>query len=138
MTLWQYLQTSASKSSRSKTNPQVNGDLVRDLESLAKKKGQTPDELIILLLNQGVDTHRQADHDHHSWEKLSAREKQVAAWMCHGLTNRQIAAHLVISPETVKTHARHLLRKFALRSRRELRARLKDWDMSKWREEGDC
>ena len=138
MTLWQYLQTSVSKSSRSKTTPQANRDLVRDLESLAKREGRTPDDLIILLLNQGVDTYRQADHDHHSWEKLSAREKQVAAWMCHGLTNRQIAAHLVISPETVKTHVRHLLRKFTLRSRRELRARLKDWDLSEWRENRDC
>ena len=137
MTLWQYLQTSVSKPSRSKKNPQVNGDLVRDLESLAKREGRTPDDLIIVLLSQGVDAYRQADHDHHSWEKLSAREKQVAAWMCSGLTNRQIAAYLVVSPETVKTHVRHLLHKFNLRSRRELRARLKDWDLSEWREDRD-
>lgn len=138
MTLWQYLQTSVSKSSRSEVNPRVNGDLVRDLESLAKREGRTPDDLIILLLNQGVNAFHQADHDHRSWEKLSAREKQVAAWICDGLTNRQIAAHLVVSPETVKTHVRHLLRKFNLRSRRELRARLKGWDLSEWRENRDC
>jgi DNA-binding CsgD family transcriptional regulator len=138
MTLWQYLQTNVSRSTRSKTDPQANGDLVRDLEALAKREGRTPDDLIILLLNQGVNAYRQADHDHRSWEKLSAREKQVAAWICAGLTNRQIAAHLVVSPETVKTHVRHLLRKFNLRSRRELRARLKDWDLSEWREDQDC
>ena len=138
MTLWQYLQTSAAKTSRSSKNRQADGDLLRDLETLAKREGRTPDDLIIWLLNQGLDAYRQADHDHRCWEKLSPREKEVAARMCGGLTNRQIAAELVISPETVKTHARNLLRKFALRSRRELRVRLKDWDLGEWRTDGDC
>ncbi|MBM3136870.1 MAG: helix-turn-helix transcriptional regulator [Chloroflexi bacterium] len=138
MTLWQHFQTSPSKSSRPKSNTPVNDDLARDLESLAEREGCTPDEIILLLLNQGLEAHRQSDHDHRSWERLSAREKQVAALMCDGLTNRQIAARLVISPETVKTHVRHLLRKFNLRARKELRARLKDWDLSEWREDRDC
>jgi len=137
MTLWQYLQTSASRSSRSNIHPQVNRDLVRDLESLAKREGRAPDDFILLLLNQGLDAYRQTDSDHRSWEKLSAREKEVAALMCGGLTNRQIAARLVISPETIKTHVSHLLRKFGLRSRRELRTRLKDWDLSEWRSVGN-
>ena len=136
MTLWQYLQTNVSKSPRSKTSPRANGDLVRDLTSLAKREGHTPDDLIILLLNQGLDAYRQADHDHRSWEKLSPREKEVAVLMCGGLTNRQIAATLVVSPETVKTHVRHLLRKFGLLSRQELRERLKDWDLSEWHKQG--
>ena len=110
---------------------------MRDLESLAKREGRAPDDLIILLLNQGLDAYRQADSDHRSWEKLSAREKEVAALMCGGLTNRQIAARLVVSSETIKTHVSHLLRKFGLRSRRELRARLKDWDLGEWLIPGD-
>jgi DNA-binding NarL/FixJ family response regulator len=138
MTLWQYLQTNGSKSSRSKTNSLANGDLVRDLESLAKREGCTPDELILLLLNQGLEARRLVDRDHRSWEALSARERQVTALICDGLTNRQIAARLVISPETVKTHVQHLLRKFHLRARKELRERLKDWDLSEWREDQGC
>jgi len=137
MTLWQYLQTSASGSSRSNTHPRVNRDLMRDLESLAKREGRAPDDLILMLLNQGLDAYCQADRDHRSWERLSAREKEVAALMCGGLTNRQIAARLVVSPETIKTHVSHLLRKFGLRSRRELRTRLKDWDLSEWRNAGN-
>ena len=52
--------------------------------------------------------------------------------MCTGLTGRQIAARLVLSPETVKTHVRHILRKFNLSSRRELGRLLADWDLTPW------
>jgi len=48
-----------------------------------------------------------------------------------GLTNRQIAAALVISPETVKTHLRHTLEKFELRSKADLRLLLRDLDSSR-------
>ena len=37
-------------------------------------------------------------------EKLSRREQQVADAAARGLTNRQIAAELTISTETVKRH----------------------------------
>ena len=69
-------------------------------------------------------------------DDLTPRELEVLKLIGSGLTNRQVAAHLVISPETVKTHVRHLLRKFGIRSRRELRARLKDWDLGEWRVDG--
>jgi len=138
MSLWNHLQTSVSKTSRIRKYQAVDDNLLRDLETLALQESRTPDEIILLLLSQGLEAHRQKDSDHRSWEKLSAREKQVAALMCGGLTNRQIAARLVISPETVKTHVQHLLRKFHLRARKELRERLKDWDLSEWREGRDC
>jgi hypothetical protein len=38
----------------------------------------------------------------------------------------------VVSPETVKTHVRHILRKFNLSSRRELCRLLADWDFAPW------
>ena len=49
-----------------------------------------------------------------------------------GCTNRQIAARLVLSPETVKTHLRSVLHKFGLRSKAELRQALAGWDFSGW------
>ncbi len=66
------------------------------------------------------------------WEALSPREQQVAALVCLGFTNRQIADHLVLSHETVKTHVRNVLYKFDLRSKAELRQALADWDFSAW------
>jgi len=62
------------------------------------------------------------------WEMLSPRERQVADLACRRLTNRQIAADLVLSPETIRTHVRNILRKFGLHSRQDLRRLLADHD----------
>jgi DNA-binding CsgD family transcriptional regulator len=56
----------------------------------------------------------------------------VTALTCLGYTNRQIAARLVLSPETVKTHLRNVLRKFDLPTKAELRRALADWDFGDW------
>ncbi len=53
---------------------------------------------------------------------LSPREEQVAALAGGGLTNREIAARLCISPRTVELHVAASLRKLHLRSRHELGA----------------
>ena len=69
-----------------------------------------------------------------SAHSLTPREQDVAALACLGYTNRQIAARLGISPDTVKTHVRNLLHKFELHSKDELRSLLQDWDFSAWEE----
>jgi len=40
---------------------------------------------------------------------LTPRERQVATMICLGLTNRDVARILCISPETVKSHASSIL-----------------------------
>jgi DNA-binding NarL/FixJ family response regulator len=65
------------------------------------------------------------------WEILSPREKQITALTCLGYTNRQIAAKLDVSKDTVKGYVRQALVKFHLHSKNELRIRLGDWDFSK-------
>jgi DNA-binding CsgD family transcriptional regulator len=42
---------------------------------------------------------------------LSSREKEVLELIMIGLTNPQVAHKLCISPETVKSHRRHILKK---------------------------
>ena len=48
---------------------------------------------------------------------LSQRESQVLALLVEGLTNRLIAAQLVIGEETVKTHLRSIYRKLGVNDR---------------------
>jgi len=48
---------------------------------------------------------------------LTDREAEVLRLMAQGLTNAEIAVHLVVSPETVKTHVAHVLTKLDARDR---------------------
>jgi len=50
-------------------------------------------------------------------QSLSVRERDVLKLMAAGLTNREIAARLVISENTVQTHVAHVLSKLNVRSR---------------------
>ena len=84
-----------------------------------------------LLKNALVDRQISEAHLSH-WRALTSRQQQVAALTCLNFTNRQIAARLSISPQTVKAHLRNLLHRFELHSKTELRQALEDWDFSEW------
>ena len=132
MNLWQYLKAENDHLA----DEFETAGLLQRVESLAERDRRTPDEVVLMLLSQALEAQRSADHAHQHWQALSPREKQVAALVCAGLTGRQAAARLVVSPESVKTHMRHILRKFGLCSRRDLRALLEGWDLGAWAGEG--
>ncbi len=56
---------------------------------------------------------------HRSGDSLSPRERCIVELMSHGLSNKQIARRLGIAPETVKSHAKHILLKLAAQTRVE-------------------
>jgi len=67
------------------------------------------------------------------WATLTPREREVATLVCKRnghkhYTNPQIADKLGISRETVKIHVRHILSKFDLHSKVELRRALKGFN----------
>jgi DNA-binding NarL/FixJ family response regulator len=57
-----------------------------------------------------------------SSEPLTAREVRVALLAARGLSNKEIAAALFLSPKTIERHLSSIYRKRDLRSRTELAA----------------
>ncbi|MFN8456774.1 MAG: response regulator transcription factor [Anaerolineae bacterium] len=51
--------------------------------------------------------------------ELTSRELEVLRELAQGVSNREIADHLVIAENTVKNHVRNILAKLNLRNRRE-------------------
>jgi LuxR family transcriptional regulator, maltose regulon positive regulatory protein len=52
-------------------------------------------------------------------DPLTARERDVLAMISQGLSNKHIARALEISPETVKSHVKHIFLKLAVGTRAE-------------------
>ena len=52
-------------------------------------------------------------------DPLTAREREVLAMISQGLSNKRIARALEISPETVKTHVKHIFLRLEVRTRTE-------------------
>ena len=52
-----------------------------------------------------------------AWSRLSDREQEVIALLASGLNGEEIAARLVLSPETVKTHVRNAMQRLGARTR---------------------
>jgi LuxR family transcriptional regulator, maltose regulon positive regulatory protein len=52
-------------------------------------------------------------------DPLTARERDVLAMFSRGLSNKHIARVLEISPETVKSHVKHIFLKLAVGTRAE-------------------
>jgi DNA-binding CsgD family transcriptional regulator len=61
-----------------------------------------------------------------SYSALTRREREVLSLIAAGQTNREMAESLVVSPETVKTHVRHVLNKFGVARKAEICALIQE------------
>jgi predicted ATPase/DNA-binding CsgD family transcriptional regulator len=66
------------------------------------------------------------DSDWLGGEGLTTREREIAVLVARGLSNREIAARLVISKRTVDAHVNHIFAKLGLSSRVQLTIWLRD------------
>jgi len=114
----------------------VSDSLQVTLSTIAKDEGRPEHDLIPELLNAGLDQYTSKERIWKKWDSLSPRERDVAAFVCLGYTNRQIAARLSISPETVKDRLESVFRKFNINKRTELRLILSIWNFSEWEDQG--
>ncbi len=62
----------------------------------------------------------------HEPTPLTRREQQVADLIARGLSNKDIAATLVVSPRTAESHAQHILTKLGFTSRAQVAAWITD------------
>ena len=132
MMIWQRVLLALGYTPAKRLVFQADEDLLQTLQTIAEREQRHTSEIASELLSSALARRQVDDGLISRWCFLSPREQQVAALTCLNLTNRQIAAKLVITPETAKTHVRNVLRKFDLHSKAELRRALADWDFSAW------
>jgi DNA-binding CsgD family transcriptional regulator/tetratricopeptide (TPR) repeat protein len=71
-----------------------------------------------------------AEPETHGWTALTPSELSVARLVADGLTNREVAERLFLSPHTVNSHLRHVFTKLGINSRVELARLARDYEMA--------
>jgi two-component system response regulator NreC len=132
MTIWQRILRVLGYAPPSRLAFHADEELLQSLQTIAEREQRHTGEIASELLSSALAQRQVDDGLVARWRFLSPREQQVAALTCLNFTNRQIAARLMITPDTAKTHVRNVLRKFDLHSKAELRRALADWDFSAW------
>jgi DNA-binding NarL/FixJ family response regulator len=77
-------------------------------------------EFTARILKEFAHTPVREDKSNEDTSRLTPRQREILRELKTGATNRQIAARLVISEQTVKNHVSRVLKKLNIRSRHEL------------------
>ncbi len=107
-------------------------ELIAVIRDVARQQERPEAEVIADLTKMGLNQFMSQGELEQRWSSLSHREQQVVALICLGYRNYEIAQTLVIAPPTVKTHLQRIFDKFSLRSTKELRLALRNWDFREW------
>lgn len=107
-------------------------ELITVIKDMARQQSRAEEDVMADFTKAGLNQFLSQNEMEERWSSLTHREQQVVALICLGYRNHEIAQTLVIAPETVKTHLQRIFDKFNLRSRKELRLALKDWEFREW------
>ena len=110
-------------------------ELVQSIQAIADQEQKSLEEVVRELDRLLAIHFPHKGEFQRRWDRLTPREKQVTLLVLRNYTNRQIAATLVISQETVKSHIRNALSKLELHGKTNLRQIASTWDFIQ--EEGD-
>jgi DNA-binding CsgD family transcriptional regulator len=109
------------------TDPTAAATALRSAVALANKTGAVTHRRLAeqVLRGLGVRTWRRGRRDAGAGvASLSAREREVAALVARGASNREIAETLFVTPKTVERHITNALAKLGARNRTELATRM--------------
>ena len=71
-----------------------------------------------------------AEPETNGWAALTTAELTVSRLVAEGLTNREVAERLFVSPHTVSSHLRHAFSKLCITSRVELARLVRDYEIA--------
>ena len=91
------------------------------------------------LYSKTVSLSHNLQHDplYQSWIMLSPREQDVTALTCLKYTDKQIAARLGLSIETIRTYLYRIYKKLNVTTKADLRVIFGTWDFSAWERRKD-
>lgn len=107
-------------------------ELIATIKNVAQQERRAEEDIVRDFTKAGLNQFLTQNELENRWASLSQREQQVVALICLGHRNYEIANILSIAPETVKTHLQRIFDKFELRSSKELRLALRDWNFRDW------
>ena len=96
-------------------------DLIDAIQHVAAGEAMIAPAMAVKLLSEFASGAPKSETNT-SPDELSERERQVLELVARGMSNKEIATQLVLSPHTVKAHLRTILDKLHLRSRAEAAA----------------
>jgi DNA-binding NarL/FixJ family response regulator len=95
------------------------GVVVRALRATAQGESVIPPSMLGPLLKRLIQRRRDAEEAADRLRALTSREREVLGLLVDGCNHHAIAARLVISPETARTHVQRIMRKLGVHSRTE-------------------
>jgi len=97
----------------------AESDLIEAIRAVHQGKTFFSSEISKMLVEDYIREIRSRGVDD-SYELLTSREREILQLLVEGNSNKDIAAHLNVSPYTVETHRRNIQEKLNLRSFAEL------------------